>query len=170
MVERKIAFVRLLHIGPHAQGRGEICNSIFSNRKAPPARARGWDGTSPQNWGLQRIQKWIRRRPVRAWDGGGVSKIGQTPMIPPARARGWGERKIAFSELLLRVQPTRARGWGRVLRPHVERNVRDAMPTGGSSVSLSRRLGRDSRPFKSAAYMSICVRDSTSRNQGIYRA
>ena len=49
-----------------------------------------------------------------------------------------------------------------------ERIARDAMPTGGDGVSLSRRLGRDSRAFNSSAYMSICVRDSTSRKQGSY--
>ena len=38
------------------------------------------------------------------------------------------------------------------------------MPTGWSSVSLSVVPERDSRAFKSSAYITICVRDSTGRN------
>ena len=51
--------------------------------------------------------------------------------------------------------------------PHVERIARDDMPTGWSGVSLSRRLGRDSRPFQTSAYITICVRDSTGSKQGV---
>ena len=41
---------------------------------------------------------------------------------------------------------------------------------GGSGFFRSDVPGRDSRAFKLSAYMVICVEDSTSRNQGIYRA
>lgn len=56
---------------------------------------------------------------------------------------------------------------GRVLRPHVERNVRNDMPTGWSGVSLSVVPERDSRGVKSSAYITICVRDSTGSKQGV---
>ena len=51
--------------------------------------------------------------------------------------------------------------------PHVERNVRNDMPTGWSGVSLSVVPERDSRAFKSSAYITICVRDSTGSKQGV---
>lgn len=114
---------------PHARGMGGKLNFEFSEMTAPPTRARARDGTSPQNWGLQRIQKWIRRRPARA-------RVQSIPCIP--------------SQIVTEKPP-----------------ARDDMPTGWSGVSLSRRLGRDSRAFKSSAYITICVRDSTGSKQGV---
>ena len=58
-------------------------------------------------------------------------------------------------------------GWARIQNWILQSIARDDMPTGWSGVSLSRRLGRDSRPFQTAAYMSICVRDSTGSKQGV---
>ena len=58
-------------------------------------------------------------------------------------------------------------GWGRALLPHVERNVRNDMPTGWSGVSLSVVPERDSRGVKSSAYMVICVDNSTGSKQGV---
>lgn len=48
---------------------------------------------------------------------------------------------------------TRAWDGVAICDPQVERNVRNDMPTGWSGVSLSDVPGRDSRAFKSSAYM-----------------
>lgn len=119
----------LIHTAHTREGMGHRGGLRTFAHTIPPARARARDGTSPQNWGPQRIQKWIRRRPARA-------RVQSIPCIP--------------SQIVTEKPP-----------------ARDAMPTRWSSVSLSRRLGRDSRAFKSSAYMSICVRDSTGSKQGV---
>lgn len=41
------------------------------------------------------------------------------------------------------------------------------MPTGWGGVFLSDALERDSRPFQTAAYIVICVDDSTGSKQGL---
>lgn len=65
---------------------------------------------------------------------------------------------------------TRAWDGVAICDPQVERNVRNDMPTGWSGVSLSDVPGRDSRAFKSSAYMVICVDNSMGRIYGNYRA
>lgn len=73
-----------------------------------------------------------------------VTDFSLTKYRPHARGDGEGVLKIEETPM---IPPARARGWG--------------------NVSLSHRLGRDSRAFKSSAYMSICVRDSTGSKQGV---
>ncbi len=60
----------------------------------------------------------------------------------------------------------RGMGWGRKSRPHGCAH----MCKGWGNVSFSDGLGRDSRAFKSSAYMVICVDNSTGRIYGNYRA
>lgn len=98
----------------------------------------------------------------------GVRKIA---LALPVDSMGWQNarrRGIPSVEMTVWRAGLRVRGMGvAICDPQVERNVRNDMPTGWSGVSLSDVPGRDSRAFKSSAYMVICVRDSTGSKQGV---
>lgn len=58
-------------------------------------------------------------------------------------------------------------GWARHQNWILQSIARDDMPTGWVNETFSDGLGRDSRAFKSSAYITICVRDSTGSKQGV---
>lgn len=151
-------------IGPHAQGHGlKTQNCVLTHG----AGCRGVDEQDTKIGFFNESKNGFVYRPHAR----GMGRIPETSMwfcLYRPHARGHGHR----GGLLNFAHTHRpARAWAGVAfydpLPHVERIARDAMPTGWSGVSLSRRLGRDSRPFQTSAYMSICVRDSTGSKQGV---
>ena len=72
-------------------------------------------------------------------------RISYPQILCRPHARGMEELNFEFLPMTSIDMPTCTRGWG--------------------NASLSDSLGRDSRAVRALAYMTICVADSTGRNQ-----